>query len=93
MQGAHEKALEAASRAAALAAQIGYAQGVWQARAVAGRAHRALNHTDEARLAFDEAIKTLEVMRAQAAGDEQGSRAALLEGLVLKPLAEARGRT
>lgn len=71
MQGAHEKALEAASRAAALAAQIGYAQGVWQARAVAGRAQRALNHTDEARLAFDEAIKTIEMMRAQAAGDEQ----------------------
>lgn len=70
-QGAHEKALESVSRAAALARQINYSQGVWHARAVAGRAHRALNQADEARLAFDEAIRTIESMRAQAAGNEQ----------------------
>jgi tetratricopeptide (TPR) repeat protein/CHAT domain-containing protein len=70
-QGAHEKALESASRAAALARQINYSQGVWHARAVAGRAHRALKQADEARLAFDEAIRTIESMRAQAAGNEQ----------------------
>lgn len=70
-QGAHEKALESASRAAALARQINYSQGVWHARAVAGRAHRALKQADEARLAFDEAIRTIESMRAQSAGNEQ----------------------
>ncbi len=70
-QGAPEKALEAASRAALLAGQIGYLKGIWQARAVAGHAHRVLNHADEARQDFDEAIKTIESMRTQAAGGEQ----------------------
>lgn len=70
-QGAHEKALESVSRAAALARQINYSQGIWHSRAVAGRAHRALNQVGEARLAFDEAIRTIESMRAQAAGNEQ----------------------
>lgn len=70
-QGAHEKALESVSRAAALARQINYSQGIWHSRAVAGRAHRALNQAGEARLAFDEAIRTIESMRAQAAGNEQ----------------------
>jgi CHAT domain-containing protein len=70
-QGAHEKALESVSRAAALARQINFSQGFWQARAVAGRVHRALNQAGEARLAFDEAIGKIESMRAQAAGNEQ----------------------
>jgi CHAT domain-containing protein len=70
-QGAHEKALESVSRAAALARQINYSQGIWHSRAVAGRAHRALNQAGEAQMAFDEAIRTIESLRAQAAGNEQ----------------------
>lgn len=70
-QGASEKALETASRAASLAREIGYLGGLWPARAVAGRAHRALKHTAEARAALDEAIGTIETVRARAAGGEQ----------------------
>lgn len=70
-QGASEKALETASRAAALARQIGYLEGLWPARAVAGRALRALKHTAEARAALNEAIETIEFVRARAAGGEQ----------------------
>jgi CHAT domain-containing protein/tetratricopeptide (TPR) repeat protein len=70
-QGASEKALETASRAASLARQIGYLGGLWPARAVAGRAHRALKHMAEARAALDEAIGTIETVRARAAGGEQ----------------------
>lgn len=70
-QGVREKALEAASRAASLARQIGYMGGFWQSRAVAGRAHRALGHAGEARAALDEAIGTIEFVRARASGSEQ----------------------
>lgn len=70
-QGASEKAVETASRAASLARQIGYMGGLWPARAVAGRAHRALKQTAEARAALDEAIGTIESVRARAAGGEQ----------------------
>lgn len=70
-QGVREKALETASRAASLARQIGYMGGFWQSRAVAGRAHRALGHANEARAALDEAIGTIESVRARAAGGEQ----------------------
>lgn len=71
VQGASEKALETASRAASLARQIGYLGGLWPARAMAGRAQRALKHTAEARAALDEAIETIEFVRARAAGGEQ----------------------
>ena len=70
-QGANEKAVETTSRAASLARQIGYLGGFWPARAVAGRAHRALKQTAEARAALDEAIGTIESVRARAAGGEQ----------------------
>lgn len=70
-QGASEKSLETASRAASLAREIGYLGGFWPARAVAGRAQRALKHTAEARAALDEAISTIETVRARAAGGEQ----------------------
>lgn len=70
-EGASEKALETATRAATLARQIGYLEGLWPARAVAGRAQRALKRTAEARAALDEAIETIEFVRARAAGGEQ----------------------
>jgi CHAT domain-containing protein/Tfp pilus assembly protein PilF len=70
-RGAREKALETASRAASLARRIGYLGGFWQARAVDGRARRALGHAAEARAALDEAIVTIEFVRAHASGSEQ----------------------
>jgi CHAT domain-containing protein/Tfp pilus assembly protein PilF len=71
-QGNYETALEAADRAARLAREIGSPEMVWDARTVAGRAHRRLNRLTQAREAFDEAISTIEALRAQIAGSEQG---------------------
>jgi CHAT domain-containing protein/Tfp pilus assembly protein PilF len=71
-QGNYEGALEASDRAAILARDIGSPEMLWDARTVAGRAHRRLNRFSQAREAFDEAINTIEVLRAQVAGSEQG---------------------
>jgi CHAT domain-containing protein/Tfp pilus assembly protein PilF len=71
-QGNYEKALEAADRATILARDIGSPEMLWDARTVAGRAHRRLNRLSQSREAFDEAINTIEALRAQVAGSEQG---------------------
>jgi hypothetical protein len=44
---------------------------LWQARFTAGSAHRALDHMDEARKAFEESIATVEAMRTELIEDEQ----------------------
>jgi CHAT domain-containing protein/Tfp pilus assembly protein PilF len=67
-QGRYSQALDLASRAAALAGQIGYAEILWKARLVAGVAYRALNEPVQARLAFEEAITTIETLRENVAG-------------------------
>ena len=67
-QGLYSQALDAASRTTALARQIGYAEILWKARLVAGVAYRALNEPIQARLAFEEAITTIETLRANVAG-------------------------
>jgi len=67
-QGRYSQALDAASRTAALARQIGYIEILWKARLVAGVAYRALNEPVQARLAFEEAITTIETLRAKVAG-------------------------
>jgi CHAT domain-containing protein/Tfp pilus assembly protein PilF len=67
-QGQYSQALDTASRAAALAGQIGYIEVLWKALLVAGAAHRALNEPVQARLAFEEAITTIETLRANVAG-------------------------
>ena len=67
-QGRYSQALDAASRTAALARQIGYIEILWKARLVAGVAYRALNEPVQARLAFEEAITTIETLRANVAG-------------------------
>jgi CHAT domain-containing protein/lipopolysaccharide biosynthesis regulator YciM len=67
-QGRYSEALDAASRTAALAGQIGYVEILWKARLVAGAAYRALNEPVQARLAFEEAITTIETLRANVAG-------------------------
>ncbi len=70
-QGHYSQSLEFAERAAALARQPGGIETLWRARLTAGTAYRALNQPAKARQAFDEAITTIETMRAQVAGGEQ----------------------
>jgi CHAT domain-containing protein/Tfp pilus assembly protein PilF len=71
IQGRYAQALEFAERAADLARQIGLSEALWQARLMAGVAYRALNQPDQARLALEESIATVETLRAQVAGGEQ----------------------
>jgi CHAT domain-containing protein len=68
----HAQALDAASRSAALARRIGSPHVLWGALLFVGRAHLALGHTAEARRAFDESISTVESLRANVAGGEEG---------------------
>jgi CHAT domain-containing protein/tetratricopeptide (TPR) repeat protein len=70
-QGRHEQALEFVERAAALAREIGETEVVWKARLTAGAAHLALKQPAEARLAFEEAIATIETLRTNVAGGEE----------------------
>lgn len=65
------QALEKAEAAAALSKQIGRRETFWHARDFAGRLHLANGNRDEARRAFQEAIETIEMIRAQAGGGEQ----------------------
>ncbi|MCM3900095.1 MAG: CHAT domain-containing protein, partial [Pyrinomonadaceae bacterium] len=67
-QGRHTQALDTASRAAALAREIGETEILWRVRLTAGATYRALNQVPQARLAFEEAITTIETLRADVAG-------------------------
>lgn len=64
--GQHSEAVVAAERALELAAKLGSAEIEWQMRTVIGRAQRASNQPEQARRAFDEAIKVVERMRDNA---------------------------
>jgi CHAT domain-containing protein len=64
--GQHSEAVTAAQRALELAAKLGSAEIEWQMRTVIGRAARASNQPEQARRAFDEAIKVVETMRDNA---------------------------
>ena len=70
-QGHDLQALDFAERAATLARQVGSPYTLWSARVNAGLAYRALNQSDQARLAFEEAIAVIETMRVQVAGGQQ----------------------
>src|SRR6266511_3496369 len=70
-QGAYTLALQFARRAADLATRIGAPDGASQAQTAAGKAYFALNQLDQARLSFDEAIASIETLRAQVAGGEE----------------------
>lgn len=74
LQGEEREALGAAERAASIAGEIGKREVYWQARALAGEAHRALDQTAEARLAFEEAIAAIEDLRRQVAGGEESQQ-------------------
>ncbi|HEX8843660.1 MAG TPA: tetratricopeptide repeat protein [Pyrinomonadaceae bacterium] len=67
----YQKAIELANGAAELARQIGLQDFIWAARTVAGKAYRALNKPDEARLSLAEAVALVERLRQQVAGGEQ----------------------
>ncbi|HZF37432.1 MAG TPA: tetratricopeptide repeat protein, partial [Blastocatellia bacterium] len=67
-QGHYLQALDTASRAAALAGQMGYMEALWKARLTAGAAYHDLNKPVQARVAFEEAITTIETLRANVAG-------------------------
>jgi CHAT domain-containing protein/lipopolysaccharide biosynthesis regulator YciM len=71
LQGNYAQALEFAGRAALLAKQFNYPLEFWSAQNEAGQSYRALNQLIPARKAFEEAIATIETLRAQVAGGEQ----------------------
>lgn len=70
-QSDHRMAVNFAERAASLAAQSGIPDILWSAKAIAGKAHLALNQPDVARQHFLESIATIEKLRSQVAGGEQ----------------------
>ena len=67
----YARSLEFADRSATVAREAKSPDALWQARFTAGSAHRALDHTDEARRAFEESIATIESMRTRLIEDEQ----------------------
>ncbi len=67
----YAQALDFGRRAAVLAKQIGDPDEFWRAQNEVGLSYRALNQLVPARQAFDEAIGTVETLRAQVAGGEQ----------------------
>jgi CHAT domain-containing protein/Tfp pilus assembly protein PilF len=71
LKGDYTKALEFAERATTIASQIEGRDVIWETRTTAGRAYRALNQPVQARKAFEEAIATIEGLRAWVAGGEQ----------------------
>ena len=73
-QGRYSQALDFAERAATVAREIGDSAVLWRARVCAGSAYRTLNRSDQARLAFEEAIAVIETMRVQVAGGEQAQQ-------------------
>jgi CHAT domain-containing protein/tetratricopeptide (TPR) repeat protein len=70
-QGAYTLALQLARSAADLAMRIGAPDDASQAQTAVGKAYFALNQLDQARLSFDEAIASIETLRAQVAGGEE----------------------
>ncbi len=73
-QNKHREALQSADSAAKVAAEVGSRETLWFARTVAGKANRALGHPEEARQAYDDAIKEIEQIRSQVSGGERESQ-------------------
>jgi len=71
LQGNYAQALDFAGRATVLTKQFGYPAEFSRAQNEAGQAYSALNQLTPARQAFEEAIATIETLRAQVAGGEQ----------------------
>jgi CHAT domain-containing protein/tetratricopeptide (TPR) repeat protein len=77
-----EAALQIADQAYALASETGNLLFQWRAKEATGNALMSLGKTEQAQQQFDEAIKIVETMRAQAAGGERESER-YFEGMVL----------
>lgn len=73
-QNDYAKAIELADQAAAIAAEGGNLEHLWETQTIAGKAHRALNHKDQAQKEFAEAITAVEKLRSYTAGDDQQRR-------------------
>jgi CHAT domain-containing protein len=82
LQGNYAQALDFAGRATVLTKQFGYPVEFSRAQIEAGQAYRALNQLSLARQAFEEAIATIETLRAQVAGGEQDEQRFFEERLV-----------
>lgn len=74
-QGDSTNALKFAADANAIARQIAKLELVWRTYTTLGRIHLALNQLDKAQESFNAAIKTIEQMRSNVAGDEAQSQA------------------
>src|SRR5262249_10310843 len=70
-QGSYTLALEFARRAADLATLMDAPAEALQAQTAAGKAYFALNQLDQASVSFNEAIASIETLRAQVAGGEE----------------------
>jgi CHAT domain-containing protein len=70
-QGAFDKALEFAERTSGIVRNTGRREALIEARTHAGKAYRALGQAPAARAAFEEAVNTVEAVRADVAGGEQ----------------------
>jgi CHAT domain-containing protein/Tfp pilus assembly protein PilF len=71
LEGMYDKAIELWNRATAIARESGEIDSLWRLRMFTGKTHRAANHADQARRAFEDAIESIESMRAQVAGYRQ----------------------
>lgn len=71
IEGSYDKAIDSAKRSANQASEIGNPELFWQASLLAGKAYRALSQLDKARQSFNDAITTIEKVRAQVAGSEK----------------------
>ncbi len=69
--GKFAEMLEAGTRSAQIASEINFAEELWKAQELSGKAHRALGRHAEARQSFQSAINTLETLRRHVAGGEQ----------------------
>src|SRR6185295_11959407 len=68
-RGEYAQAVEQADKASGVAAETGRRETFWQARTLAGRALHAQGRTDAARIAYAEAMATVEEERAGAGGE------------------------
>jgi CHAT domain-containing protein/uncharacterized protein HemY len=69
LQNRPEEALQAAQRSYAIDKESGNLEDLWYSLSIKGNAYRMLGKPLEAQQAFAEAVRAIEALRAQAAGD------------------------